>query len=98
MAESSKSSESDEVDVGTQPAVFGIDFGVDSSSTLRPMATQAIFRPQLEEDSDPDTTDAATGEVEEHATTVARLLSRPDGWAAVWSRSRGCRRSTRSPH
>jgi serine/threonine-protein kinase PknG len=63
-------------DVGTQPAAFGVDFGVDSSSTLRPMATQAIFRPQLDEDADADTdtTDATAGHVEEH-TTVTRQLS-----------------------
>ncbi|HUO41236.1 MAG TPA: serine/threonine protein kinase, partial [Mycobacterium sp.] len=60
---------------GTQPAVFGVDFGVDSSSTLRPVATQAIFRPQLEEESDSDSTDATTGEVEEHSATVGRQLS-----------------------
>jgi serine/threonine-protein kinase PknG len=64
----------DDVDVGTQPAAFGIDFGVDSSSTLRPMATHAIFRPQLDADADTDTTDPATGDVEEH-TTVTRHLS-----------------------
>ncbi|MDT5134282.1 MAG: serine/threonine-protein kinase PknG, partial [Mycobacterium sp.] len=70
-----ESSESDHVDVGTEPAAFGIDFAVDSSSTLRPMATQAIFRPQADEDTDGNTTDATTGEIEEHSTTVARLLS-----------------------
>ena len=68
MAESG----SEPVDVGTQPADFGIDFGVDSSSTLRPMATQAIFRPQLDDvDADTDTT---AGDAEEH-TTVTRKLS-----------------------
>ena len=35
-----------EVDVGTQPASFD-DLGMDSVSTMRPMATQAVFRPQL---------------------------------------------------
>lgn len=61
-------------DVGTAPAAFGIDFGVDSSSTLRPMATQAIFRPRLDEDADTDTTDATTGDADDH-TTVTRQLS-----------------------
>ena len=34
--------------VGTQPA----DFLVDSTSTRRPMATQAVFRPQFDDDDD----------------------------------------------
>ncbi len=62
----------DEV-VGTQPAAFGIDYAEDSSSTLRPMATQAIFRPEVEGGSEGTNTDGST--VDEHTTTVTRQLS-----------------------
>ncbi len=58
--------------VGTQPAAFGIDYAEDSSSTLRPMATQAIFRPEIEVGSEGVDTDAS---VDEHTTTVTRQLS-----------------------
>jgi serine/threonine-protein kinase PknG len=58
--------ESDEEIVGTQPAVDSID-PVDSASTLRPMATQAIFRPELE-DEDAATTGPDSGPL---AGTVA---------------------------
>jgi serine/threonine-protein kinase PknG len=67
--DSEQAQESD-VDVGTQPA----DFSADSVSTMRPMATQAIFRPPLEEDSAP-TTDATFADLEDHPTTVSRVLS-----------------------
>ena len=58
--------------VGTQPAAFGIDYAEDSSSILRPMATQAIFRPEIEVGSEGVDTDAS---VDEHTTTVTRQLS-----------------------
>lgn len=58
--------------VGTQPAAFGIDYAEDSSSTLRPMATQAIFRPEIEVGSEGVDTDAS---VDEHTTTVTHQLS-----------------------
>jgi len=62
----------DEV-VGTQPAAFGIDYAEDSSSTLRPMATQAVFRPEIDADSDGASTDSTT--LDEHTTSVTRHLS-----------------------
>ena len=65
----------DEEDPGTQPAAFGIDYAEDSSSTLRPMATQAIFRPEIDEDSVAATTDATAGDFEEPHTAVTRNLS-----------------------
>jgi serine/threonine-protein kinase PknG len=70
-----RSREEQIVDVGTQPADYGIDYGVDSSSTLRPMSTQAVFRPPVDEDGGTATTDPTSGDGEDHATTVARLLS-----------------------
>jgi serine/threonine-protein kinase PknG len=70
MADEVDSDQESDVDVGTQPA----DFSVDSVSTMRPMATQAIFRPPLEEDSAP-TTDATIADLEDHPTTVSRVLS-----------------------
>ncbi|MBV8967368.1 MAG: protein kinase, partial [Mycobacteriaceae bacterium] len=63
----------DEPDPGTQPATFGIDYAEDSSSTLRPTATQAIFRPGGEEDA---TTDATNGDLDEqHTTTLTRNMA-----------------------
>jgi serine/threonine-protein kinase PknG len=70
MAETSDSGHESDVEVGTQPA----DLTVDSVSTMRPMATQAIFRPAVEHDSAP-TTDATDTDVEDHPTTVSRILS-----------------------
>jgi serine/threonine-protein kinase PknG len=57
---------------GTQPASFGIDYGEDSMSTLRPMATQAIFRPEDDETSEDARTDPT--DVDEHTTSVTRQL------------------------
>jgi serine/threonine-protein kinase PknG len=57
---------------GTQPAM---DFLFDSGSTIRPMATQAIFRPRFDDDSDGMSAASAGTEPEEHATTVVRTLS-----------------------
>jgi serine/threonine-protein kinase PknG len=64
--------ESGDVNVGTQPA----EFGDDSISTVRPMATRAIFRPQ-QEDLAAHTTDPTSTDLDEHqpTTTVARTLS-----------------------
>jgi serine/threonine-protein kinase PknG len=61
--------------VGTQPASFD-DMGMDSASTLRPMATQAVFRPHFDDDSEGTWTSEATGttEPQEH-TTATRALS-----------------------
>jgi serine/threonine-protein kinase PknG len=62
--------ESSDLNVGTQPADM-----LDSMSTMRPMATRAIFRAQ-QDDSDPHTTDATTTDLDElHPTTMTRTFS-----------------------
>ncbi len=64
-----------DVDVGTQPA-RPEDLGMDSTSTVRPMATQAIFRPRFDDDDDEPSGGTATTEPDElHHPTVARILS-----------------------
>ena len=63
----------EERDPGTQPAAFGIDYAEDSSSTLRPMSTQAIFRSEDDEDAVASTADAA--DTDDHTTSVTRRLS-----------------------
>jgi serine/threonine-protein kinase PknG len=70
MGETSDSKQDSDLEVGTQPA----DITVDSISTMRPMATQAIFRAPVEHDSAP-TTDATVTDIEDHPTTVSRILS-----------------------
>ena len=60
--------------VGTQPASLD-DLDMDSMSTMRPMATQAIFRPHIDEDSDSTSVGTADTEPDEHLTTVTRALS-----------------------
>ena len=60
--------------VGTQPASLD-DLDMDSMSTMRPMATQAIFRPHIDEDSDSTSAGTAVTEPDEHLTTVTRALS-----------------------
>ena len=58
---------------GTQPASLD-DLDPDSASTMRPMATQAVFRPDFD---DSDSIGVHTGDTEpqEHATTAIRTLS-----------------------
>jgi len=65
--------EAAEPSIGTQPASFE-DLGMDSVSTMRPMATQAVFRPQFDDDSDGI---LVTGDTEphDHTTTATRALS-----------------------
>jgi serine/threonine-protein kinase PknG len=59
---------------GTQPASLE-DLDVDSASTVRPMATQAVFRPHFDDD-DSDITSLATGDTEpQDHTTATRALS-----------------------
>jgi serine/threonine-protein kinase PknG len=66
----------EEPDPGTQPAAFGIDYAQDSAATLRPMATQAIFRPGGDEDPGAETTDATAGDFDEqHTTAVTRNMA-----------------------
>jgi serine/threonine-protein kinase PknG len=59
--------------VGTQPVSFD-DMGIDSGSTLRPMATQAVFRPYFDDD-EADSGAAGETEPEDHTTTATRALS-----------------------
>jgi serine/threonine-protein kinase PknG len=62
----------DEANPGTQPASLE-DLEVDSVATLRPMATQAVFRPHFDDDSDGT---AVTGDTEpQDHTTATRALS-----------------------
>ena len=63
-----------DVDLGTQPADFD-DFAVDSMSTMRPMATQAIFRPDFDDDEDDSVDSVGTEPEAMHHATVARKLS-----------------------
>ena len=44
-------------------------------STMRPMATQAIFRPHLDEDSDSTSVGTEDTEPHDHSTTMTRALS-----------------------
>lgn len=60
-------------DPGTQPASLD-DLDLDSASTIRPMATQAVFRPNFD-DSDSITVHTGDTEPQDHATTVMRTLS-----------------------
>ena len=61
----------EDVGPGTQP----VDFSLDSMSTIRPMATQAVFRPHFDDDSSAISVGTAGTEPEDHATTVTRTLS-----------------------
>ncbi|HJT91217.1 MAG TPA: serine/threonine-protein kinase PknG [Mycobacterium sp.] len=63
----------DDAGPGTQPAGFD-DLGMDSASTLRPMATQAVFRPHFDDDSDSMSVGTGDTEPQDH-TTVTRALS-----------------------
>ena len=68
-------------DPGTQPASFAdlAELNEDSISTMRPMATQAVFRPNFDDDDDDDTFHSGfhTGDTEpqDQATTLTRTLS-----------------------
>ncbi len=55
---------------GTQPA----DFLFDSASTIRPMATQAVFRPNLAEDDGTSLPSSET-EPQDHSIAVTRAMS-----------------------
>ena len=68
-----QSEEFGEAGPGTQPASLD-DLDFDSAATLRPMATQAVFRPHLDDDS--EGMSVGTGETEpQDQTTAARALS-----------------------
>ncbi|HXL63080.1 MAG TPA: serine/threonine protein kinase, partial [Mycobacterium sp.] len=64
----------DDAGPGTQPAGLD-DLDMDSVSTVRPMATQAIFRPHFDDDVDSTSVDTEDTEPHDHATTVTRALS-----------------------
>ena len=64
------STEQHDVDVGTQPVSLS-DLGMDSASTMRAMSTQAVFRPNF--DDDEDSTRSEPTETDE--STVARTIS-----------------------
>ncbi|ADT97284.1 serine/threonine-protein kinase PknG [Mycolicibacterium gilvum] len=61
---------------GTQPAGFA-DLADDSMATLRPMATQAVFRPHFDDDDDDSDALVHSGDTEpqDTATTITRHLS-----------------------
>ena len=64
----------EEAGPGTQPADFD-ELDVDSAATLRPMATQAVFRPHFDDDSEGQSVGTGDTEPQEH-TTATRALSR----------------------
>lgn len=68
--------EHDDEDPGTQRASLA-DLGMDSVSTMRPMSTQAVFRPSFEDDDVSDGESEQTGysEPQAQATTLTRTLS-----------------------
>ncbi len=63
--------EPQDVDVGTQPASLG-DLEVDSVATMRPMATQAVFRPNSDHDGD---VSVRSEPIEIEEVTVSRKVS-----------------------
>ncbi|MFN8072501.1 MAG: serine/threonine-protein kinase PknG [Mycobacterium sp.] len=63
--------EPQDVDVGTQPASLG-DLEVDSVATMRPMATQAVFRPNSDYDGD---VSVRSEPIEIEEVTVSRKVS-----------------------
>jgi serine/threonine-protein kinase PknG len=67
---------STEPTVGTQPASLEDleELDGDSVSTMRPMATQAVFRPHFD-DSDGASVGTAATEPEDHTTAMTRALS-----------------------
>jgi serine/threonine-protein kinase PknG len=72
MAEA-QSEEFDEGESGTRPASVE-DMDVDSAATLRPMATQAVFRPHFDDDSEGSSVGTGDTEPQDH-TTATRALS-----------------------
>ncbi|MEE6169464.1 MULTISPECIES: serine/threonine-protein kinase PknG [unclassified Mycolicibacterium] len=62
-------------DPGTQPASFE-DLDMDSRSTARPMATQAVFRPEFDDDEDQNQSSVfGDTEAHDHGTVMTRVLS-----------------------
>ena len=60
--------------VGTQPASPD-ELAMDSMSTMRPMSTRAIFRPQFDDDDDDSVISIGTEPQDLHHPTVARIPS-----------------------
>jgi len=61
-------------DPGTQPASLD-ELIMDSMSTVRPMATQAVFRPNFDDDDDSDAPHTGETEPQDQSTTITRALS-----------------------
>ena len=70
LDDSHDSDDSDDEGPGTQPA----DFLFDSASTMRPMATQAVFRPNFDDDDGTSMPSGGT-EPQDHTTAVTRAVS-----------------------
>ena len=63
-----------DAEVGTQPAAFD-DLTMDSMSTMRPMATQTIYRPNFDDDDEDSVGIVGTEPEAMVHPTVARKLS-----------------------
>ncbi|MCB1292405.1 serine/threonine-protein kinase PknG [Mycolicibacterium sp.] len=67
--------EQQDVEVGTQPAGLA-ELGIDSVATMRPMSTQAVFRPSFDDDDDDEVLVVNEPiETDEHTATVSRTVS-----------------------
>nr|WP_283605655.1 serine/threonine-protein kinase PknG [Mycolicibacterium poriferae] len=64
----------DLVDPGTQPASLD-DMDMESVATMRPMSTQAVFRPDFDDDDDDLLVHTGDTEPQEHTTTLTRNLA-----------------------
>ncbi len=65
------STEQQDLDIGTQPAGLS-ELGADSTSTMRAMSTQAVFRPNLDNDEQES---ARSEPIEAEEPTIARKTS-----------------------
>ncbi|MDZ4268464.1 MAG: serine/threonine-protein kinase PknG [Mycobacterium sp.] len=76
MADERQDVEEHDEDPGTQPASYAdlADLSDDSMSTMRPMATQAVYRPNFDDDDD-DSLQTGDTEPQDHSTTVMRTVS-----------------------
>lgn len=73
MTEKQRDEDLEEAGPGTQPASLD-DLAMDSVSTVLPMATQAVFRPHFDDDSEGMSVGTGDTEPQDH-TTVTRALS-----------------------
>ena len=71
MTPEQQTTEQQDPDVGTQPASLS-DLGMDSASTMRAMSTQAVFRPNFNDDEEES---ARSEPIEVEESTVARVVS-----------------------